>query len=301
MHLGVGVSIKVAIVGGTHGNELSGIQLLKQWQADASVIERPGLSVTTLFGNPSAHQANRRYLDVDLNRQFAPELLTDASLGNYEQNRAKVINGLLGPKGASQTDLVIDLHNTTSNMGPTLILVDTTPWDSQLAAFVKSRMPEAVILVEDAKPAHEWGYLCTVGKRGVMVEVGPQSQSVLRHDILEEMAMMTGLILDFVALEAQGELPPLPQSVEAYRFLDTRYLPLDAQGEPLAMVHKSLEQNDFTELKPGEPMFQYFDGTVGVFDGDRPLYPHFINEAAYYDSHAAFSLAEKLELMVPKA
>lgn len=290
---------KVVIVGGTHGNELSGIQLLKQWQAAPEALARPGLSVSTLFANPSAHQANRRYLEVDLNRQFEPALLGDPALGNYEQSRAKVINQQIGPKGDSQTDLVIDLHNTTSNMGPTLILVDTTPWDIQLAAFVKSRMPEAVILVEDAKPPQQWGYLCTVGKRGVMVEVGPQSQSVLRHDILEQMATMTSLILDFTSLEVQGELPELPTSVPAYRFLDTRYLPMDEQGTPLAMVHKNLEQNDFAPLNPGDPMFQYFDGTVGCFEGDRPLYPHFINEAAYYDSHAAFSLAEKVTLNVP--
>ncbi|MBW3166526.1 aspartoacylase [Ferrimonas balearica] len=291
--------MKVVVVGGTHGNELSGIQLLKNWQASPQQLARPGLSVSTLMGNPSAYRANRRYLDVDLNRQFLPERLADDALANIEQSRAKVINAQIGPKGASQTDLVIDLHNTTSNMGPTLILLDTTPWDYQLAAYVKQHMPEAVILVEDAKPAAEWGYLCTVGKRGVMVEVGPQSQSVLRHDILEQMATMTGLILDFASLEQAGDLPELPGEVEAYRFIDTHYLPMDEQGEPLAMVHKSLEQNDFCELKPGDPAYQYFDGRIGVFDGDRPLHPHFINEAAYYDSHAAFSLAERVTLNVP--
>ncbi len=290
---------QVVIVGGTHGNELSGIQLLKQWQATPAVLQRPGLNVSTLFANPSAYRANRRYLEADLNRQFELPSLADPSLGNYEQSRAKVINQQIGPKGNSQTDLVIDLHNTTSNMGPTLILIDTTPWDIQLAAFVKSRMPDAVILVEDAKPAEQWGYLCSVGKRGVMVEVGPQAQSVLRHDILEQMETLTGLILDFTSLEAQGELPPLPTSVMAYRFLDTHYLPMDEQGTPLAMVHKHLEQNDFMALNPGDPMFQYFDGSVGCFDGAQPLYPHFINEAAYYDSHAAFSLAEKVTLPVP--
>ncbi|MBY5993902.1 aspartoacylase [Ferrimonas balearica] len=292
------MSQSVAIVGGTHGNEFSGLTLIREWEKRPETLARPGLAVRTLWANPQAHQANKRYLDADLNRQFEPALLADPELTNYEQSRAKVINAQLGPKGQSQTDLVIDLHNTTSNMGPTLILIDNGLWERQLAAFVKARMPEAVILLEDAKSPAEWGYLCSVGKRGVMVEVGPQSQSVLRDDVLEQMATLTQLILDFASLAATEQLPALAQSVEAFRYLETLYLPVDEAGERTAVVHRQLEQNDFAPLKPGDPIFRHFDGTLVHYQGEEVVYPHFINEAAYYDSNAAFSLAQKIQLSV---
>lgn len=41
----------------------------------------------------------------------------------YEVSRAQEINRLFGPKGSQEAyDVIFDLHNTTSNMGGTLIL-----------------------------------------------------------------------------------------------------------------------------------------------------------------------------------
>lgn len=76
-----------------------------------------------VFANPKAHQENKRYLDHDLNRQFGLADLNNPDLTSYEQCRAKAMNQQLGPKGNAQTDFIIDLHNTTSNMGPSLILL----------------------------------------------------------------------------------------------------------------------------------------------------------------------------------
>ncbi|WP_298444516.1 aspartoacylase [uncultured Ferrimonas sp.] len=287
---------QVLVVGGTHGNEFSGVQLLKQWQQQP--LSFPNLVIQTLQANPKAHECNRRYIDDDLNREFTPQRLADFNLINYEALRAKSINQQFGPKGASQTDLVIDLHNTTSTMGPTLILLHDSHWERQLAAYVQQRMPEAVLLFELEQTYQQWGYLCTVGKRGVMVEVGPQPQSVLRQDILDQMRLMTELILEFTSLQLRNELPPLPATIEAFTSVCSKSLPLDEAGQPLAMVHQRLEGSDFTPLQPGEPIFQYFDGRVGYFDGDEPLYPTFVNEAAYYNSHMAFSLARKISLTV---
>lgn len=41
----------------------------------------------------------------------------------YEVRRAQEINQIFGPKGSDDAyDLIFDLHNTTANMGGTLIL-----------------------------------------------------------------------------------------------------------------------------------------------------------------------------------
>lgn len=285
----------VAIVGGVHGNEFSGIYAIRRYQQQPELIQRPSFSVSTLFANPQAHQANKRYLHSDLNRQFKTVDLNNPALANYEQSRAKVINQLLGPKENPKTDFVIDLHNTTSNMGACLIMTQAGPFYNQLAAYVKMVMPEAIISRDEDHFAREdHALLCTLGKYGVIVEVGPQSQSVLRQDVLEQMHEMTKHILDFVELYNTGTLPELPKRTEAYLYLHSIKLPMNEKGERLGMVHKNVQDNDYKAIHPGDPIFTLFDGTEVPYEGDTVVYPTFINEAAYYDNNLAMSLNDKV-------
>lgn len=289
-------SIKqVAIVGGVHGNEFSGIYLVKQYQTQPAQVSRSSFATELVWANPEAYYANKRYLHSDLNRQFKNTDLANPALANYEQSRAKVINAQLGPKGNARTDLLIDLHNTTSNMGACLILTQAGAFYNQLAAYVKMVMPEAVISRdEDHFAAEEHALMCTLGRYGVLVEVGPQPQSVLRQDVLELMHRMTQHILDFVELYNSNSLPPLPKQTEAFRYLRSIKLPVNDNGERLGMVHKNVQDKDYQPINPGEPIFTLFDGREICYDGDVTVYPTFINEAAYYDNNLAMSLNEKV-------
>ncbi|MBU1436024.1 MAG: aspartoacylase [Gammaproteobacteria bacterium] len=285
----------VAIVGGTHGNEFSGVYLEKQYRNQPELMQRPSFHCRTLLANPMAHQANKRYLDSDLNRQFKTVDLANPNLADYEQSRAKVINAELGPKGAAKTDFLIDLHNTTSNMGACLILTQPGALYNLLAGYIALKMPEAVISRdEDHFKAEDHALLCTIGTYGVIVEVGPQSQSVLRQDVLEQMHEMTQHILDFIEHYNQGTLPELPKRVEAFRYLHSVSLPVAENGERLGMVHKNIQDRDYQPIKPGQPLFTLFSGEEVAYDGTEVVYPTFINEAAYYDNNLAMSYNEKV-------
>ena len=285
---------QIAIVGGTHGNEFSGIYLLKKWQKSPQQIERNGLTIETVFGNPKGFEENKRYIDCDLNRQFTLRDLANQTLVNYEQNRAKAINAQLGPKGNSRTDFIIDLHNTTSNMGPTLILLKSDEFNKKLGAYVLSKMPEAVVVYEEQTSMPEHPFLTSIAPQGVMVEIGPQPQSVIRQDVLDWMETMTHTILDFVMLYNNKNLPELVKSYEAYNYVETLTLPLNERGERIGMVHKNIQDNDFKPLKKGDSIFTLFDGGEMTYQGDYQAYPHFINEAAYYDNNLAMSLGKKV-------
>lgn len=289
---------QVAIVAGTHGNEYSGIYLLKKWQSKPELIKRTTFATQTLFANPNAFRDNKRYIDSDLNRQFTLEQLNNPTLADYEQSRAKVINQQLGPKGNAKTDFVIDLHNTTSNMGPTVILMKSDRFNTQLAAFVKQRMADAVILFEDNDDNAEHPFLCSIAEQGVIIEVGPQAQSVLRQDVLESMEEITRHILDFVELFNTNLVPELPRSITAFRYIETLKLPEDMHGERCGMIHKDIEGGDFKPLRKGDPIFTLFDGSEIYWQNDDEVYPHFINEAAYYDNNLAMSLAKQVEINV---
>ncbi|PSW20624.1 aspartoacylase [Photobacterium sanctipauli] len=288
----------VAIVGGTHGNEFSGIYLLRKWQQTPSLVSRDTFQTETVFANPKAFEANKRYLDCDMNRQFSLEDLANNDLANYEQSRAKALNAQLGPKGDAKTDFIIDLHNTTSNMGPSLILLQSDAFNRQMGAYVKMKMPDAVVVLEDQVTVEEHYFLSSISEQGVIVEIGPQPQSVIRQDILDWMDEMTAHILDFVDLHNQGRLPELPASYEAFKYHETLKLPEDENGERIGMVHRNVQDADFKPLKSGDPIFTLFDGTEVSWEGDYEAYPHFINEAAYYDNNLAMSLAKKVTVEV---
>lgn len=285
---------QVAVVGGTHGNEFSGIYLLRKWQKSPQLLAREGLEVETVFANPKGFEENKRYIDSDLNRQFTVADLANTELSNYEQSRAKVINAQLGPKGDAKTDFIIDLHNTTSNMGPTLILLQSDDFNKKMGAYVLSKMPEAVIVFEDQVSMDEHYFLASIAPQGVIVEIGPQPQSVIRQDVLDWMETMTQAILDFVELYNEDNVPELPASYEAYNYIESLTLPMDENGDRIGMVHKNVQDNDFKPLKKGDPIFTLFDGGEITYQGDYDAYPHFINEAAYYDNNLAMSLGQKI-------
>ena len=286
----------IALVGGTHGNETSGIQLIRNWQQFGLPARFDELNVSLSIANEAALAANVRFVEEDLNRQFTLAGLANESRAK-EAVLAKSLNQQLGPKGNSKTDFVIDIHNTTSEMGATLIILEVDEFHTQLARYVKHHMPEANILVEDEKPYLDHGYLCTTGKKGVMIEVGGQPQGVLREDVYLLTQTMAEVILDFCMAYNDGSISTdnLPQC-EAFRLGENVGFPLDDNGKRTAMIHHALQDNDFEPLMPGMPMFRTFDGKDILWDGDKETYPHFINEAAYFKLDVAFATSERITL-----
>ncbi|MED6235884.1 hypothetical protein ATANTOWER_001557, partial [Ataeniobius toweri] len=128
-HVSVPPLSSVAICGGTHGNELTGLYIVREMQKKK--IEKVGsVSISTIVTNPRASEAGRRYIEMDLNRCFTDVLLSSSITEStpYELRRAQELNAQLGPKGSTDAvDLLIDLHNTTANMGLCLIFY-TLDW-----------------------------------------------------------------------------------------------------------------------------------------------------------------------------
>ena len=293
-------SIKsIAIVGGTHGNELTGIHTVQALANNHTSAFTQIFDISYTIANPPAVAKNTRFVDVDLNRQFGLENLaatdcisSDSPLS--ELNIAKQLNQQLGPKQHAKTDLVIDIHNTTSAMGATLILLEDSPFYRNMGGYLKAHMPSANILLEDEIPYLEHPYLCTIGQRGIMLELGAQPQGVSRMDIFLQCAKMLEHILAYCDLYNQHTLPEIPEFT-AYRLLDVVEFPLDDTNEVAGLVHENLLDRDYEKVAIGEPIFRMFDGTEVLLTGEHAIYPHFINEAAYKNSKVAFASALKFK------
>lgn len=61
---------RVAVCGGTHGNELSGVYLVRETLKEKVMEKEEDVSVLMVLSNPRATQQCRRYVDTDLNRCF---------------------------------------------------------------------------------------------------------------------------------------------------------------------------------------------------------------------------------------
>ena len=102
---------KVAIVGGTHGNELIGAYLIRKFEQNQNLLHDFNFDVIALLANPRAFAEKRRFIDRDLNRAFLFRELSDLSSLRYEDQQAKLINEVIGPKGSPTIDFIIDLHS----------------------------------------------------------------------------------------------------------------------------------------------------------------------------------------------
>lgn len=66
---------RVAVCGGTHGNELSGVYLVRELLKEEKEKEQKPLSAMLVLSNPWAVQQCRRYVSTDLNRCFTDAML----------------------------------------------------------------------------------------------------------------------------------------------------------------------------------------------------------------------------------
>ncbi len=279
----------ILLVGGTHGNELTGVYLIQQWQQQPELIQRAGFTTHTLLANPAAIEKNKRYVEKDLNRCFSQQDLDNPQLHLLEEIRAKEIVQQIKNDAI---DFVIDLHTTTSNMGVTLVIQDNLPRTCRVAAYVQSKMPDAHIFYEPCDWA-ESVYLFSLGKMGgILIEVGPTPQGLLRADIFEKTAQAVQHTLDGLALYDQDALSASELTV--YEFLEK--IPFPQQNKQLnGMVHPQLQDRDYQPLKKGDPLFLTFAGETLTYQGEETVYPVFINEAAYYDT--SYGIAQGVTLM----
>lgn len=287
---------KVALIGGTHGNELSGIYLLKKWKQKKQLSSWSTLDITTKISNPRACEQSVRYTETDLNREFGDDDLKDMNKTGYESLLAKKLNMEFGPKGQSNYDLIIDLHNTTSHMGACLMLLEKDMLNIQLGAYVKKNMPNANIYFQDNIEKKNRNFLISLAKNGITIEVGAQPNSVLQQETLELMETMTKHVLDFLLLYNESAELTLPKTYEAYQYQEDLFLPIDENGERNGMVVKSVDTRDFQPIQPQQVIMETFLGEPTVWHGDYTAYPLFINEAAYQKNHQAMLIAKKITI-----
>ncbi|XP_065806375.1 N-acyl-aromatic-L-amino acid amidohydrolase (carboxylate-forming) B isoform X2 [Labrus bergylta] len=300
---------RVAVCGGTHGNELSGVYLVRELlkakkQALKEEKEEKPLSVLMVLGNPKAVQLCRRYVDTDLNRCFTHAIL-NCPLSDrppYEMIRSRDLNALLGPKGTRESvDLVCDLHNTTANMGLCFIAYSDCDWIClHIFKYLQMQLPDVPMRYIHFDVSNKESYsLDSVGKHGFAMEIGPQPHGVVRSNIYTAMKLGVQHMMDWIHFFNSGTIFE-GGLVEVFTMVKNIDYPRDSETRNItAAIHPQLQDRDFCLLHPGDPLFQTFSGETLSYKGKEPLYPFFINECAYYEKGIALSLARKRRVIIP--
>ena len=273
----------VFIVGGTHGNEWTGVTIVNHLQH--RMQKASGVQLEFVHANPKAFEINRRFVDIDLNRVFAP-VHQNENLNAYEYTRAQELIAQFNQK---PDGYIIDIHTTTGNMGVTLILSQDLKWHKSLALFVTQRLPHVkVIFALDSSKK----YVATQLTHGAIIEVGPCSSSVNNPIVIDQTLELCNVILKFIETEPEihGQFDYFIESEEIH-------YPL-INGKISAMVHPELQNKEFHPFKKGDPLFYHFDGSDEYFKGEKVYYPIFINEAAYYHYNIALVLCEKHKMTI---
>jgi len=264
--------MKIALVGGTHGNEPVGIEVVRLFEQSNKKYKN---DFQSFWANTKACELKKRYVDCDLNRAFGKNGVRHG----YEKQRA----GELKSEIKSKFDFCIDLHTTTSNMGLTAIL-NNTHISSQNAAASLYENIKGLKLIEEDHLDEECRHLNRLCPGGLTIEVGPVANNVINGDLVSATFKIVEHILDF-DFEKTIDL----SNIEYFKMLGQVNYP-EGQGW---YISSNLEGKDFEELKPGTPIFTNIQEDQLLFEESESRYPFFINEAAYLENKSAFLLAEK--------
>ena len=282
---------KILLSAGIHGNEKTGIYLIKKFQKNPDLICRKSFTTETLLINTKAIELNRRYYQIDLNRCF--DFNSDRFEPSYEKHLAQKIYQQVKEQ---KIDFVLDFHTSTSNMGLTLLLSNDRPFNLQLAAYLAAKNSLVKIVRNaDNNDKNRFRHIFPLGFTVEMGAIAPNVVDPIWFGRAEELVEQ---ILDYIEKTNQQQQPLSPETVTVYTLSETVYFPQNERGIA-GMVHEEVHGNDYCALNPDRPMLITFDGDAINYQGSNVVYPIFINEAAYWENKIAMYLTTKEEIIVP--
>jgi predicted deacylase len=172
----------LVVLGGTHGNELAGLEAIRNVleRINGQQIELRG-SFYGVVGNRKAADANKRFIDKDLNRIWDFDHFKQNGRQLHElQEREELYQFFKDLAGRSNQLFVIDLHTTSSSSSPFCILGDTMRnWQ-----FAKNLPVPKVLGIEEQIGGTLSAYLSERGVVAINFEAGNHvdPQSTERHE-----------------------------------------------------------------------------------------------------------------------
>lgn len=238
------------VLGGVHGNELTGIQAVRRLRSRFGPRGERLVSgtLTVGLGNPEAVRKNMRgsVLHQDLNRCFKQEFLVAPK--TYEEKRAAVL-----AKHMDDADILIDLHATNAPSKP--FAAGTSCDTTKLALASAFPCDTYVVTPDEIISGSTDGWMDRCGGYGICYESGYAKDEARIHEVMSGLDQL---------LHGFGLLP--------IRKIDGRSQKIVHMTEALLLEGESFV---FAEGR-GKASFEVFmkGDLLGVMDGKRILAPY---------------------------
>ncbi len=165
----------ISIVGCLHGNEIIGKRVIDKLK-DICLLKG---SLKLIVANEKAIQKKQRIVDGDLNRSFPGK-----KNGNYEERLAHSIS-----KEIKDSDIVIDIHATTSNFDRIAIVTNLRKTTRNILRLVPCKK---VALIR--KNVFGGGEMIRYAKTGLAIEYGPNKKGTnYKKALFEIVAILKNL------------------------------------------------------------------------------------------------------------
>lgn len=253
---------EVAVVGGLHGDEPSGVWAVRRLQQADLDLQR---GVAFVVANPGAVETGVRYVESDLNRVFPGD-----PTGDREERLAAELCDLVGPL------TTVSLHDTHSRPVPFALVHRSQPLEYELAADLP------VQYVVDHSGVNE-GTITTCGPV-VEIEVGSDDPREGARSAEEQAVAF---------LQRVDALPGSPPPAEPAYFQMIDRIP-----KPPGASYR-LHVRNF-ERVPAGTVYATIDGRDLV--AEEPFYPILMSETGYVDilGYRAHKLGDSFDEVRPE-
>lgn len=193
----------ILIIGGTHGNERTGIAIVRQLRDDIVSGRRPVVSgaLTLMLGNPAAIAQGVRAVDGrDLNRYFSSEMLANDDGSAEFQRAAMIVNAV------RLSDVIIDIHATNKPSVPFAIAKNDDAHRNVFRWFRPSCvLTDPQYIFGGGSPVTIDEYADSIGKVGLCFETGWVNDESIIPAVTES---VTQYLIDVGIFSGEKIVPP---------------------------------------------------------------------------------------------
>jgi predicted deacylase len=173
----------VMFMGGTHGNERTGVEVLHKLkeQLENNEFQIKAGSLVLALGNLRAIEINERGSapHQDLNRSFPLDLLMQEPLGTYEDDRARELAPIL-----QNVDILIDLHATNKPSEPFVVCIHSPLSEAVHRWFQCKKVLSDPNYSLIGQPVTTDEYVADNGGIGICYETGQASDTSRIADVI---------------------------------------------------------------------------------------------------------------------
>ena len=250
----------IVVFGGVHGNELTGIEVVKKMR-DAIESKRLTIECGTLYlilGNPRAIERNTRGSEdhADLNRCFKKDVFEQTD-ELYERQRAKEIAKIL-----VDADISIDLHATNKPSVPFLCCLADEKHEQVYRWFACDRVLADPRYVLAGEPVTTDEFIDMQGGIGICYETGfvgdlTRIDAVYNNvlNVLRDQKML----IDNVAEQEQENVKHVFELTERINLTEAGFRYADDKGKG---SFEEFNQGDILGYIGEEPLITEYDGVI---------------------------------------